>query len=408
MTVSPTVPLLYPRVDFPEDPRLSELPKLFDPEWVWHTYHQQFGKQEIIPHQIRIRQFSHSLGRTAVVSYMMEWQLDDYIPAQHFAARMERGKSVELFRYPEDRHLPGLNEAARPETALRLVNRHVLAIGARRASVKLVRYRPGSRAVLRHGVGKVRFYARVMRPAAVSSLLAAWALIGRSDFVVPRLAGYWEDGGVVWMSEIPGKNLRRYIRRGNQPNPAPFLDGLETLWHAPASHEIHNRRPFNLSGAYYRAKHSLKHKVRDHDSAAHSLHEATKSLDPFIQSWQPSGMAHNDFYDDQMLILPDGRVVLVDLEEVGPGDPMLDVGNFLAHLRWASRFRRKSEADASGLYCAVFRHAALRRFHWHEHELALREAVCLFRICTNAIRHPRPNWYDTLNTGLSLVNEILG
>ena len=32
---------------------------------------------------------------------------------------------------------------------------------------------------------------------------------------------------------------------------------------------------------------------------------------------------------------------LVDFEEAGPGDPMLDVGNFIAHLCWRSRFGRQ-------------------------------------------------------------------
>ena len=41
-------------------------------------------------------------------------------------------------------------------------------------------------------------------------------------------------------------------------------------------------------------------------------------------------------------------------------------------------------------------------------ELDLREAACLFRICTNAIRHPRADWIGKLEAGLGLVNEALG
>ena len=130
-------------------------------------------------------------------------------------------------------------------------------------------------------------------------------------------------------------------------------------------------------------------------------------MEPFAQSWRPTHIAHNDFYDDQMLILPDGRVALVDLEEAGPGDPMLDVGNFLAHLRWGAHFGREKEAESRGAYRVVFRQAALKRFGWDERELALREAVCLFRICTNAIRHPQPDWRRRLKEGLTMVNEIL-
>ena len=148
-------------------------------------------------------------------------------------------------------------------------------------------------------------------------------------------------------------------------------------------------RPFNLSAAYRRAKRSFTHNLRNEGAALRNLKEATKSLDPFVQSWRPTGMAHNDFYDDQMLVLPDGRIALVDFEEAGPGDPMLDVGNFLAHLQWASRFGREGRREASGTYYEQFRHAALERFRWPDRDLAFREAVCLFRICTNTIRRPQ-------------------
>ena len=138
------------------------------------------------------------------------------------------------------------------------------------------------------------------------------------------------------------------------------------------------------------------------------LNDATGRLDPFVRAWRPTGIAHNDFYDDQMLVLPDGRVALVDFEEAGPGDPLLDVGNFLAHLRWSTRFGRSREAANADSFHQLFRQAALDRFGWGERDLALREAVCLFRTCTNAIRHPGKNWQDKLEAGLVLVNETLG
>ena len=339
MVTSPAVIPLYPEVAFPHDPRLPDLPRLFDSEWVWRTYCRQFGEPGTDPHRIRVRQFAHSLGRVALVSYELEWPVDEYIPSQHLAIRLERGKPAELFRYPEDSRLPGLNRAAHPESALELLNRHVLAVRARRARVELIRYRPGSRAVLRHSASGVRFYARVMRPDAAAPLLKAQALIGQSGFVAPRVAGYWAEGGVLWLSAIPGKNLRQRIQAGKLPDIDMLLGGLQTLWNTPDVPE--GARPFNLAAAYRRAKRSFTHNVRDEGTARRSLNDAVKSLDPFVRSWRPTGVAHNDFYDDQMLVLSDGRIALVDFEEAGPGDPMLDVGNFLAHLRWASSFAGK-------------------------------------------------------------------
>ncbi len=405
MISSVTAVPLHPKVEFPEDQRLSELWMLFDSEWVFSAYQKRFGDESYAPEQVRIRQVNYTPGRMAVVSYMAEWDSEEYLPSQHFAAWLERGKPVEIFQFPHDPRLPGLEQAADPNGALKLINKCVLSVGARRMRVETVRYRPGNRAVLRYSIGRMGFFTRVIRPATLSPFLESWEPIARSSFVGPRIAGCWPEGGVVWMSEIPGKNLRRLIRKGRQPDPGPILDGLATLW--AVSDAKAPRRPFNLFRAYCSAKHRFLHMARDDASVPLSVKRIAKSLDPFVESWCPSAIAHNDFYDDQILALPDGRMALVDFEETGPGDPMLDVGNFLAHLRWRSRFGQDIETDSTTEYLDEFRSAALGRFRWSEPELNLREAVCLFRICTHTVRHPQDGWCDNLKAGLSLVNEIL-
>ena len=84
---------------------------------------------------------------------------------------------------------------------------------------------------------------------------------------------------------------------------------------------------------------------------------------------------------------------------------MLDVGNFLAQLLWAARFGRSRDAQANEANYDAFRSVALDRFDWCERALVLREAVCLLRVCTNAIRHPGADWRDELEAGLAPVNE---
>ncbi len=404
MSESPAVIPIYPEVSF-EDRDLRGIANLFIGKWVWDSYCLHIGASESNPYRIRVRQLSHVPGRRMTVTYMAEWHPDEFIPHENFVIELDRDQPARLFRYPEDPHLPGLSEAASVESALRLVNKYVLAVPARRIHVDTVRYRPGNRAVLRHRIGRARFYARVIRPSAVSPLIEAAELTAHSGFVSPRLAGYWNDGGVIWLSEIPGANLRQYIRRGRQPDPNLLLDGLEKLWSAPNPKP--DARPFNLSGAYVRAKRVFRRALQSHEAERQTLSQATKSLDPFVASWRPSHIAHNDFYDDQMLILRDGRIALVDFEETGPGDPMLDVGNFLAHLRWAYMFGKRGEAKARRTCHQRFRRTALERFGWNEQDLSLREGVCLFRICTNAIRHPQQDWLDKLDAGLSVVNRII-
>ena len=391
--------------EFPADPNLPELPRLFDPEWVWGNCQAQLPAGHGDPRQIRIHHFIHNIGNSATVSYEIDLPEELYLPAEYFVATLRRDGNLSVNRYPQDPRLPGLAGAARPDSALRLVSQHVLTVPARRARVQLIRYRPTYRAVLRHIIGKVKLYARVVRPADFEPFLAAYERSRRSGFTVPELAGYWAEGGIMWLNEVRGRNLRDLVRKGRAPDTDRLLSGIQQLWRVPVDRS--RARPFDLNRAYRRALRSFRHNLRDFDDTAQTLATITDSLDPFVESWRPRSMAHNDFYDDQMLQLRDGRIALVDFEEIAPGDPMLDIGNFLAHLRWSAQFSRRARAKNCRHYYDYLRGAALARFGWDSRSLALREAVCLFRVCTNAIRHPREDWRDRLSAGLSLVAERL-
>ena len=225
-------------------------------------------------------------------------------------------------------------------------------------------------------MGRVRLYARLMRPADVPPFLRARAVATRSGFAIPGLAGAWGDGGIVWLTEARGKNLRQRIRKGKAPDPMLLLERLESLWRVPPAE--HDLPPISLHRAYSRALKSFRHNLRDHADAARQLEALAANIGPFVESWQPSAMAHNDFYDDQLIVMAPDKIALVDLEDIAPGDPMLDVGNFLAHLSWSTRFGSRRHSENCAGYRDALRHAALDRFNWDARELAMREAVCLF------------------------------
>lgn len=58
-------------------------------------------------------------------------------------------------------------------------------------------------------------------------------------------------------------------------------------------------------------------------------------LEPLTESFpQPVRIVslHRDLYDQQVLLVSPPGVALIDFDDMAKGDPMLDVGNFLAHL----------------------------------------------------------------------------
>ena len=406
MTLAPVSTRHWDNIEFPDDPALPRLQTLFDAESISRIFQDHLPDSYGAPEHIRLHHFNHSIGRRALVSYEVSWPEDRYLPPEYFVLKTSAAGSIRTSRYPHDDRLPGLEMAAQPASTLEIVNAHVLTMPARRVSVHLVRYRPEFRAVLRHRLGRIRLYARVMQPLDVRPVLATHQVAMNSNFVVPGLAGCWYGGGVLWLTEIRGKNLRRCIRKGRFPDPPGLLAGLESLWNIPPEHP--GIRPFDLSRVYFRALKSFRHNLRDHAESSQMLKVIADSLDPFVKSWKPSHMAHNDFYDDQLLLMDDGKIALVDLEDIAPGDPLLDVGNFLAHLRWSTGFGGKGHADNCESFHRALRGAALERFRWESRDLALREAVCLFRICTNMIRHPGRDWQGKLKAGLALVIETLG
>ena len=398
---------ILPRLNFPADSALPALQQFIDPAWVLPAIQEMSVAEACEPARVRLRHFVHNPGRSALISYEVEWEKEAYLPPDHFVFKTVKGQATERFRYPADPRLPGLAAVSQPDSALRIINRHVLQFPTKSVRLEPVRYRPEYRAVLRHRLSKkISLYARVMRREEFAPYLAAQSGIERSGFKIPRLTGQWAEGGVVWLTRVPGRNLRDYLRRGKQLDPDLLLNGLETLWNAPSPNV--DLPSFSLMRAYRRARRSFRYALPDPSSARRYLREAMKGLDDFVREWRPTALAHNDFYDDQLILTPQRELALVDYEEVGPGDPMLDVGNFLAHLSWSVLFGRKGAAAAAKRYQQELRGAALARFGWTARELALREAVCLFRTATNAIRHPRADWEERLTKSLALVEEVLG
>ena len=401
-------PVLEPEAALPADEGLPGLPRLFDREWVWQTFCAQFGVPEDPPKRILARQILYRPGAQAIVDYVAEWRWGRWLMESQFAVELAAGKAERFFRYPEDPYLPGLRQAGSGPEAHKLLSRYV-PLHPSYLRIETVRYRPGRRAVLRYtarwrrsSVDEATLFVRVLPPARVARLLAASELAEHSGFCLPRLAGCWPEGGVLWVTGVPGKTVRTLIREGASLDPDPILDALAGLWSAPATPGV--GRPFDVAAGFHHTRRLLTQVLED-EGARRLLRRVADALRPFAEGWQPSSLAHNDFYDDQLLLTPAGRLVLVDFEEVGPGDPLVDVGNLLANLRWTARFGIAPEAcDA---YRQRFRSAALSRFGWEARELDLREAFALFRLCTNPLRQLHSDWPRVVETGLALVSEVL-
>ncbi|MPZ23412.1 MAG: phosphotransferase [Dehalococcoidia bacterium] len=386
----------------PVDGGLPSLSDLFDSDWVWQRYVDKFGEPEETPGHLRISQFDYHPQARAVVSYVAERAWDDFVIEEPFAIRIKPGAAPRVFRYPADPYLPGLAPASTGPEAHALIARHV---GMRpiRVQVETVRYRSARRGVLRHRVydgrgNEATLFARVMQPARLPAFMATGVAAARSPFLTPRLVGASEDLGIVWMTAIPGETVRRAIQEFRAPPVDGLLTGLAGIWALDAP----ETRPLDVRAGFESGRRLFAQMLGESPASA-AAGEAEARLEDFVESWLPTANAHNDFYDDQVIVTPEGEVALVDFEEIGPGDPMMDVANLSAHLSWISRF---GDNRATAAYRREVREAALRRFRWDPHELTVREAYCIYRLSTNAVRHLRPGWKEETEKGLRLALAV--
>jgi aminoglycoside phosphotransferase (APT) family kinase protein len=115
---------------------------------------------------------------------------------------------------------------------------------------------------------------------------------------------------------------------------------------------------------------------------------------------------HGDLYENQVLV--DGeRFGLIDLDDLGPGDPLLDGANFSAHLLILGT----SGSPAAGVilrYREELRRAFCDRLDASPSELAWRESYCLLRLATGPFRVLHPDWPRRMADRLTLAVEALG
>jgi aminoglycoside phosphotransferase (APT) family kinase protein len=125
----------------------------------------------------------------------------------------------------------------------------------------------------------------------------------------------------------------------------------------------------------------------------------------------PSGEAvderivHGDLYEGQVLVADDS-LGLVDLDDVGPGDPVLDAATFCAHLLALAA----SAGGAAGRvlrYRELLRAAFLQRLDVDPRALAWREAYAMLLLAPGPVRVLHREWARQMTTRIELAEQLL-
>jgi len=264
----------------------------------------------------------------------------------------------------QDPALPGLAEALEPEAMTpRLAPLATLWEGRkstpggswRVADIKVLKHKPGRRCALGYMLdgpgGRRCLFAKAFSgergPGIEEVMQEIAAAIPEEALVVPRPLGYLPDLRLLVTEYVEGTPLATSLHEGKSDVAARRIASALALLHGcaaslagrwSASREVANtggwldRSPAGSRVSTGRAAALLERLGR----RATLLPEA------------PEGPVHRDFYAEQVWDCG-SRSALLDLDDARFGDPALDVGNFVAHLKLRSlQFPRLAPACERG------------------------------------------------------------
>ena len=300
---------------------------------------------------------------------------------------IETWDGITVWAYPYDPVLAGLPDAAHAPT-VRAASR---VEGSTAFAVTPVRYRPMQRAVLRYlvlsggGPRRVRF-GKVLRDDAFERTFQAHRNLRRTRIArsVPRVVTSVEN--LVIFEPMTGRDLRALLKDGSRlPSPGRVTDLMTRVAGAAWSGEAKPRRP----GRAVRDAASLLSHVLPERSA--EIAGLAAELAERADGTCAGPTIHGDLYEAQIFVDERHRLGLIDLEDAGPGDPLLDAANFLSHLATLSVSDPRTQGRPLA-YRALLRRAMLDALGGSEAELAWRESLSMLLLATGPFRVLSSDW----------------
>lgn len=315
---------------------------------------------------------------------------------------VEHQGDVVVWAYPYDPVLSGLPIAADGPTVLGASGFPAPAS----VSVTLHRYRPRKRAVVRYvvvgrgGVGEV-LYSKVLRQDTLRRTFQAHRMLAGYGFALSHPRSFDGLDGLALFSPIPGRSLRELlVEEAKLPSPRRLVELLQRVagvqWQTPTDPR---RRDRDVLAVGRLVSHLVPHRRAEIERAAASLAERASAI-------PPGPTVHGDLYEGQVFVGDRSGLGLIDLDDAGPGDPLLDAANLLAHLSVLSasapRARRRPLA-----YRALLRPLVLDGMGASEGDLAWREALCMLKLATGPFRVLSPRWPDRVEARVDASIRLL-
>lgn len=319
-------------------------------------------------------------------------------------AESEEGSTLEVgvWRWPFDPSLPGLESAVVPRRAGEMLAG--IAIGT--PSLEVVAYRPTERAVVRVTDRRGELYVKLVPPHAVAAFVDRHERLGRAGLPVPNVLAFDQEAGWIALQALLGDTLRTRLKEGRRPWP-PAAELLE-LTQRLASAELPHAAPVRsrVSDAIAHAE-VLSTVAPSQRSRLDALTEVFG--DAAVRAMQRRGpTVHGDLHEGQLVLAPvDADVTisgLLDIDDVGPGDPCDDLATILAHLSFRASTGRGDAAEIDEYVRALRSEFEL---HVDPGELRIVTAAVLVGLATGPFRIQSAGWEATVAEQLRTAEVLL-
>jgi hypothetical protein len=322
--------------------------------------------------------------------------------------RMRLLSAAELGAWAEN-HLPSHAAGLRRDGKWQVQDTHVDTLA----------YAPGKRLTVRccstiatgSRAREVTFIAKQFRNreqarVLYGNLLAVGRLRPRSRPCVPRALGYDDQNAVVFMEDIPGRNLQASLCEIELPRVMPAVGGLLARLHRMRLQVV---KTVSVQSELAEVRSSLLTierawpEMRADVGACLIEHEMLKCVERL-----PAVLLHGTCRLNHILI-HDNELVLVDLDSLRMGHPAYDLANFLSSLYYLEALERISAA----VRCEIARHV-LQGYAEGAPRPVSAAAVLWFlasllvsKQAAKCVAHLQPGRRDKVQTFLTLAHAAL-
>jgi hypothetical protein len=243
-------------------------------------------------------------------------------------------------------------------------------------------------------------FGKVLREDAFARSFDAYRSLSPTRFRLAEPRAATDVPGLVLFPSIAGTSLRDRLIRGDRlPSPRRLATQVERIGSLPWRGSTLDRRGERRIRSCGRLlAHLFPH-------MAGQITDLVEDLAARATSAAAGPTVHGDLYDAQVLIDDRFSLGLVDLEDAGPGDALLDWANFSAHLAGLAASVPAAGRRPLG-YRALLRREVLERTGAGEVDLMWREAACTLLLAPGPFRVRSDAWPRRVERRLDMAARL--